>query len=37
MVKNIKDGPNVSKPNWQIMVDEKTNLKFSDFLQERDG
>ena len=36
-VKKIKDGPNVSKPNWRIMVDEKTNLKFSDVFQTKNG
>jgi hypothetical protein len=36
-VKKIKDGPNVTKPNWHIMVDEKTKLKFSDFFTSKIG
>jgi hypothetical protein len=36
-VKRIKDGPKVSKPNWRIMVDECTNLKFSDFYETKAG
>ena len=35
--KKIKDRPKVSKPKWQIMADEKTNLKFSDFHQTKNG
>ena len=31
MIKEAKDGPPVSKPNWWIMVDERTGMKFSDF------
>ena len=30
-IKKVKDGPLVSKPNWWIMVDERTGMKFSDF------
>ena len=30
-VKRPKDGPKVMIPNWQIMVDERTGMKFSDF------
>jgi hypothetical protein len=30
-VKKLKNGPNVTKPNWRIMVDERTGMKFSDF------
>jgi len=31
------DGPNVTKPNWRIMVDERTQLKFSDFFETKNG
>ena len=30
-VKRQTDGPKVSNPNWRIMVDERTGMKFSDF------
>ena len=30
-IKNAKDGPPVSNPNWWIMVDERTGMKFSKF------
>jgi hypothetical protein len=36
-VKKAKDGPNVTKPNWRIMVDERTGLKFSDFFEAKKG
>jgi hypothetical protein len=36
-IKEIKDGPKVSKKNWRIMVDERTGLKFSDFYDTKDG
>jgi hypothetical protein len=36
-VKKLKHGPNVTKPNWQIMVDERTGMKFSDFYETKDG
>jgi hypothetical protein len=29
--------PQPGKPNWRIMVDERTNLKFSDFFGTKDG
>ena len=29
--------PQPSKPRWRIMVDERTNLKFSDFFATKDG
>jgi hypothetical protein len=32
MVKRMKESPNVTKPNWRIMVDERTGMKFSDFF-----
>jgi hypothetical protein len=32
-VKKAKDGPPVTKPNWRIMVDERTGMKFSDFFE----
>jgi hypothetical protein len=33
-VKKLKNGPNVTKPNWRIMVDGKrTGMKFSDFYE----
>jgi hypothetical protein len=31
MVKKAKGGPPVTKPNWRIMVDERTGMKFSAF------
>jgi hypothetical protein len=34
-VKKLKNGPNVTKPNWQIMVDERTGMKFSDFYENK--
>jgi hypothetical protein len=36
-IKKVKDGPSVYRPNWRIMVDERTNLKFSDFYQTKAG
>jgi hypothetical protein len=36
-IKQPKDGPRVSKPNWRIMVDERTNMKFSDFFATKNG
>jgi hypothetical protein len=36
-VKNPKSGPKISKPNWRIMVDERTGMKFSDFYATKDG
>jgi hypothetical protein len=36
-VKKLKNVPNVTKPNWQIMVDERTGMKFSDFYETKDG
>ncbi len=36
-VKKPKKGPNVMKPNWCIMVDEHTGMKFSDFFETKDG
>jgi hypothetical protein len=36
-VKQPKNGPNVSKTNWRIMVDERTQLKFSDFYEKKNG
>jgi hypothetical protein len=36
-VKKIKDGPSVSKPHWRIVVDKKTNLKFSNLFQTKGG
>jgi hypothetical protein len=32
MIKKTKNGPKVYKGNWRIMVDERTQLKFSDFF-----
>jgi hypothetical protein len=32
-IKKTKDGPKVTKPNWRIMVDERTGMKFSDFFE----
>jgi hypothetical protein len=36
-VKKAKDGPPVTKPNWRIMVDERTGMKFSDFYAAKIG
>jgi hypothetical protein len=38
MIKQRKQGPNISKGNWRIMVDEQTHqLKFSGFYEMKDG
>jgi hypothetical protein len=37
MVKKAKGGPPVMKPNWRIMVDERTGMKFSDFYARKTG
>jgi hypothetical protein len=36
-VKKMKDGPNVTKPNWLIIVDQRSALKFTQFCQTKDG
>jgi hypothetical protein len=36
-IKRIKDGPLVAKPNWCIVVEERTNLKFSSFYKTKGG
>jgi hypothetical protein len=36
-VKKVKDGPPVTKPNWQIMVDKRTGMKFLDFFEAKNG
>jgi hypothetical protein len=36
-VKSPKGGPNVTKPNWRILVDERTQLKFLDFYDAKNG
>jgi len=36
-VKHRKGQPKTTKPIWQIMVDKKTQLKFSDFYKTKDG
>jgi hypothetical protein len=36
-LKSPPEGPNVTKPNWRIMVDERTQLKFSDFFETKNG
>ena len=36
-IKAPEDGPKVTKPNWHIMVDEKTQLKFSHFYETKNG
>jgi hypothetical protein len=36
-VKKPKDGLKVNKPNWRIMVDERTGMKFSDFFETKSG
>jgi hypothetical protein len=36
-IKKTKNGPRVSKPNWTIMVDEATGLKFLLFYQTKKG
>jgi phosphopentomutase len=36
-IKKTKNGPKVYKGNWRIMVDETTQLKFSDFFDTKNG
>jgi hypothetical protein len=36
-IKKTKKGPKVYKGNWRIMVDERTQLKFSDFFDTKNG
>jgi hypothetical protein len=36
-IKKTKNGPKVYKGNWRIMVDERTQLKFSDFFDTKNG
>jgi hypothetical protein len=36
-VKKLKNGPNVTTPNLQIMVNKRTGMKFSDFYETKDG
>ena len=36
-LKSMPNGPTVTKPNWRIMVDERTQLKFSNFLDTKNG
>jgi hypothetical protein len=36
-IKKTKKGPLVTKPNWQLMVDEQTRLKFSNLFQTKNG
>jgi hypothetical protein len=35
-VKAPVNGPKVYKPNWQMIVDERTKLKFSSFCEKND-
>jgi hypothetical protein len=37
MDKRTKESPNMTKPNWCIMVDERTGMKFSDFYETKNG
>jgi hypothetical protein len=36
-IKKVKGGPTVTKPNWRIMVDERTGMKFSDFFETKNA
>jgi hypothetical protein len=36
-IKKTKKGPKVYKGNWRIMVDESTQLKFTDFFDTKNG
>ena len=36
-IATTKTGPPVTKPNWHLLVDERTNLKFLNFYQTTDG
>jgi hypothetical protein len=36
-VKKLKNGPNVTKPNWQIMVDERTGINFLTSMRQKMG
>jgi hypothetical protein len=37
MVKQQKGMPRATKPNWRIMVDQRTGLKFSNFFDKKNG
>jgi hypothetical protein len=37
MAKKPEDGPKLSKRNWRIMVDKRTQLMFSKFFKTKDG
>jgi hypothetical protein len=36
-VKSKKGEPKVAQPNWRIMVDERTDMKFSHFFAKKNG
>jgi hypothetical protein len=36
-VKTPMEGPKVTKPHWRIIVDERSQLKFSDFYESKSG
>ena len=36
-VKKPKGGPRVQKPNWRVVVDERTKIKTLDFFETKDG
>jgi hypothetical protein len=37
MVKHVDGGPSITKPNFHIMVDEATRLKFSSFYDTKNS
>jgi len=36
-VKSPKEGPKVRNPNWRVIVDERTQMKFSGFFATKNG
>ena len=36
-IKQLEEGPAVTKPNWHILVDEATRMKFSTFYESKNG
>jgi hypothetical protein len=36
-VKSLKDGPKVTKSNWRVLVDKRTQINFLDFFDTKNG
>ena len=36
-IKKPEEGPQVQKPNWHLIVDERTKIKISNFFETKDG